>query len=95
MGTDAHNLQGIDFYNGKAIIYNLGDFIFNNETKDTVIFQFKINEDGDIDYYLIPCKESGEYTYLLKGQEKDRVLSFMRRLSPNIIIDSDGKFYSK
>lgn len=95
VGTHAHNLQGIDFYNGKAIIYNLGDFIFNNETKDTVIFQFKINEDGDIDYYLIPCKESGEYTYLLKGQEKDRVLSFMRRLSPNIIIDSDGKFYSK
>ena len=31
VGTHAHTLQGIDFYNGKAIIYNLGDFIFNHE----------------------------------------------------------------
>lgn len=95
VGTHAHNLQGIDFYNEKAIIYNLGDFIFNNETKDTAIFQFKINDDGRLDYYLIPCKESKEYTYLLEEQEKIRVLNFMRRLSPNIVVDDDGKFYSK
>lgn len=94
VGTHAHNLQGIDFYNGKAIIYNLGDFIFNNETKDTAIFQFRINDDGSLDYYFIPCKESGEYTYLLKDSEKTRVLDFMKKLSPNVIFENSGKFYS-
>ena len=63
VGTHAHNLQGIDFYNDKAIVYNLGDFIFNNETKDTAIFQFKINDDGSFEYYFIPCKEKEEYTW--------------------------------
>lgn len=94
VGSHAHNLQGIDFYNDKAIIYNLGDFIFNNETKDTAIFQFKINDDGSLEYYFIPCRESEEYTYLLEDAEKTRVLDFMKGLSPNITIESDGKFYS-
>ena len=43
IGSHAHVLQGIEFYNHKPIIYNLGDFIFNDETKDTGIFQIKMN----------------------------------------------------
>lgn len=95
VGTHAHTLQGIDFYNNKAIIYNLGDFIFNNETKDTGIFQLRINSTGQFEYYFIPCKESNEYTYLLAGAEKERVLNKMRDLSPNVEIDNNGQFYPK
>lgn len=95
VGSHAHNLQGIDFYKDKAIIYNLGDFIFNNETKDTAIFQFKINDDGSFEYYFIPCKESGEYTYLLDSIETKRVIDFMRSLSSNVIFEDNGRFYNK
>jgi len=95
VGTHAHTLQGIDFYNNKAIIYNLGDFIFNNESKDTGIFQLKLTEDGILKYQFIPCKEENEYTYLLKDNEKQRVLDKMQNLSPNITITEEGEFYKK
>lgn len=94
VGTHAHTLQGIDFYQDKAIVYNIGDFIFNHETKDTGIFQLKINEDGSLNYYFKPCKQENKYTYLLTGEEQQRVLNKMRNLSPNITIEEDGKFYN-
>lgn len=95
VGSHAHTLQGIDFYHDKAIIYNLGDFIFNNETKDTGILQIKITQDGELKYYFLPCKEKEEYTYLLETQEKERVLNKIRALSPNITIKEDGEFIPK
>lgn len=95
VGSHAHTLQGIDFYKEKAIIYNLGDFIFNNETKDTGIFQLKINQDGTLQYYFKPCKEREEYTYLLTEEEQKRVLAKMSSLSPNVIIKEDGNFYQR
>lgn len=91
IGTHAHTLQGIDFYNNKAIIYNIGDFIFNHESKDTGIFQLKIDNNGEFSYYFLPCRQHDKYTYLLKDSEKERVLNKMRKLSPNIIIDETGK----
>ena len=95
VGSHAHNLQGIDFYNEKPIIYNLGDFIFNHETKDTAIFQLKINDDGSLEYYFIPCRQDDKYTYLLDGAEKLRVINNIRELSSNIVMDDGGRFYNK
>lgn len=91
VGTHAHTLQGIDFYNNKAIFYNIGDFIFNHETKDTGIFQLKIDNEGNFKYYFLPCKQHDKYTYLLENKEKIRVLNKMRKLSPNITITDDGE----
>lgn len=95
VGSHAHTLQGIDFYKDKAIIYNLGDFIFNNETKDTGILQLKIDNNGNFKYYFKPCKQKEEYTYLLHSSEMKRVLDKMRNLSPNVTINEDGEFYQK
>lgn len=93
VGTHAHTLQGIDFYNNKAIVYNIGDFIFNHETKDTGIFQLKIDNDGNLKYYFLPCQQKDKYTSLLTDTEQVRVLNKMRKLSPNITITEEGEFY--
>lgn len=93
VGTHAHTLQGIDFYQNKAIVYNIGDFIFNHETKDTGIFQLKIDDDGNLKYYFLPCQQKDKYTSLLTGDEWNRVLNKMRKLSPNITITEEGEFY--
>ena len=94
IGTHAHYLQGIEFYKDKPIVYNLGDFIFNNETKDTGIFQIKLNNNGKMDYYFIPAIEKDEYTELLSGNERMRVINDMNRWSINAKIDNDGKIKS-
>ena len=95
VGTHAHTLQGIDFYNNKAILYNLGNFIFNEKTIDTGIVNLKIDNEGNFSYYFLPCLQKDKYTYLLSGTEWNRVLDKMRNLSPNITINEDGEFYQK
>ena len=91
IGSHAHVLQGIEFYQHKPIIYNLGDFIFNDETKDTGIFQIKVNNNGSLEYYFIPAYESGEYTKLLKDTEKERVIQNIMSWSSQVKIDQYGK----
>ncbi len=95
VGSHAHVLQGIEFYKDKPIIYNLGDFIFNNETKDTGIFQVKLNNNGDMEYFFIPAIESGEYTKVVDGDEKSRIIKNMNNWSINVNIDNDGKILKK
>ena len=95
VGSHAHVLQGIEFYNDKPIIYNLGDFIFNNENKDTGIFQIKINNQENLEYFFIPAYESEEYTKLLTGVEKERVIKNMNSWSKNATIDENGKISKK
>ena len=92
VGTHAHVLQGIDFYKDKAIIYNLGDFIFNNEDKDTMIYKLKIDKEGVLSHYIIPAHQKNEYTYLLDNEEKQRVINNIINYSKNkIIITKEGQ----
>lgn len=93
IGAHAHMLQGFEFYNNKLIAYNLGDFIFNRETKDTGILSITINNNGDMDYEFVPCKQDNFKTSILTGKEKVRVINDMRSYSINTNLLEDGKFY--
>ena len=94
IGSHAHMLQGIEFYKDKPIVYNLGDFIFNSEVKDTGIFQIKLDNNGKMEYYFIPALQKEEYTDILSGSEKDRVIKRMNEWSINAYIDNTGKIKS-
>lgn len=88
IGHHPHVLQGIECYQGKYIIYSLGNFVFggnkNPKDKDTMIFQQTFHyEDGyltDTSIEIIPCSLSGETNrnnyqpVILEGEEKERVL---------------------
>ncbi len=93
IGTHAHTLQGIEFYNNKPIIYNIGDFIFNRESKDTGILNVKIDNQGNFTYSFTPCYQHEEKTSLLNGEDKQRVLNKLRSWSINTTIDDEGNFY--
>ena len=93
IGSHAHVLQGMEFYNDKLIAHNLGDFIFNRETKDTGILTVIISDEGDMSYEFIPCYQSNFKTTLLEGDDKLRVINDMRDYSINTTFDDDGKFY--
>lgn len=93
VGSHAHVLQGMEFYNGKLISYNLGDFIFNRETKDTGILSININDAGNMSYEFIPCFQNNFKTTLLSGNDKLRVINDMRNYSINTTFDDSGKFY--
>ncbi|MFD3156023.1 CapA family protein [Haloimpatiens sp. FM7330] len=96
IGHHPHVVQTIEKYKDKIICYSLGNFCFggnfNPKDKDTFIFQtkfkFKNNDLTGYDTKIIPCSISSKTNINdycptpLKGNEKERVLNKLRRLSP-------------
>lgn len=99
LGHHPHVLQGIEVYNGKNIVYSLGNFCFggnsNPSDKDTMIFQqtFTVQDGKTADdnvTNIIPCSissESGRNNYQptpLEGEEKDRVSQKIQEFSSGL-----------
>lgn len=88
-GHHPHVVQGIEQYNGKNIVYSLGNFCFggnsNPRDKDTMIFQqtFTVSSEGvavDNVTNIIPCSISSTSSYNnykptpAQGTEYDRIM---------------------
>ena len=91
VGHHAHTLQGVEVYNDKPIIYNLGNFLFNNETIDTALFKVNLNKDGTMEYYIIPALQKDSKTEVLEGDDKLRVINDINSWSINAKLDEFGK----
>lgn len=90
IGDHPHCLQQISIVQGVPVVYSLGNFWFSSKTLDTGMVKVTLNESGLQSCRFIACKQSGCRTELLKGEEKDRVLEFMRGISDGVHIDGDG-----
>lgn len=98
LGHHPHVLQGIECYNGKYIVYSLGNFVFggnkNPRDKDSMIFQITFNYEQEklveTEVKIIPVSISSTKEYndyqpqVVEGAEEGRVL---RR-----ILDSSTNF---
>ncbi len=98
IGHHPHVLQGIEEYNGKYIVYSLGNFVFggnkNPSDKDTMIFQETFYYENEIlintSINIIPCslsskKEANDYhPIILEGEEQERVLKKIKNSSTNL-----------
>ncbi|MBR5779488.1 MAG: CapA family protein [Clostridia bacterium] len=93
VGTHAHQLQGIEFYKGKAIFYNLGNFWFNAKDIETGLLKLELDGDGNEEFYFIPGLQSGCKTKYLLGTEQGReILDNLASHEPEQIeISDDGK----
>lgn len=91
IGSHAHCLQGVDFYNGKPIIYNLGNFWFNLETVDAALFSLTLSEQGEVGAQMIPCLQTRATTSIVTDTTAGaRILNRLRALSPAVNIDDEG-----
>ena len=95
VGHHAHVLQGIEIYKDKPIIYNLGNFIFNKNELDTAIFEVRMDNDGNLDYYIIPGIQKDEYTSLANETNKKRIINNLNKWSINVNIDEFGHILKK
>ena len=92
VGHHAHNLQGVEIYQGKPIIYNLGNFLFNYVDTDTAIFQVQMDQDGKMEYYILPAFQTNCQTILLdEGAKKQQIINDINSWSINAKLDSTGK----
>ena len=95
IGHHAHTLQGVEIYNSKPIIYNLGNFLFNQATVDTAIFQMVLDDNGSFDYYMIPALQKDCFTDTASGDLKQRIINDLNSWSINAYISEDGKINKK
>ena len=93
IGAHAHILQGIGFYKGKPIDYNLGNFLFNARTIDSGIFELSLEGSGNASYRFIPLLQSSCSVKTVDEAESRRILEFMTEHSENVTFDFDGTFY--
>ncbi|WP_027089877.1 CapA family protein [Thomasclavelia saccharogumia] len=95
MGSHPHVVQGVEEYNGKQIVYSLGNFCFggnrNPSDTDSMIYSITMNfTDGNYtgdSHEIIPCSITsvkGRNNYqpmILDGSEKQRVLDKIQKYS--------------
>ena len=82
--------EGVEYIEGKPVVYSLGDFWFNSETKYTTVLNLKVDMEGLKQMSLLPCRQENETTHMLYGDEAAQFYDYMRELSPNAEIDSAG-----
>ena len=98
LGHHAHNLQGVEVYKDKPIIYNMGNFIFDqndNLNKDSAIFNLTyINEQFE-KIEIIPCRIEGKKkTVIAQGDDYKKIVEYMKKFSKVLgteLIEEEGK----
>ncbi len=93
VGGHPHVLQGMEYIEGKPIIYSMGDFWFNDETKYTGLLKLNINSNGLDEMSFVPCLQTGYTTqYIQDEDEQTEFYDFFNALSPNGELDEKGIF---
>lgn len=63
IGSHPHVLQPMEYYEGKPIVYSLGNFVFGSSIPNTELFKVTLREDG-AEITEIPCTSSAGFTRL-------------------------------
>lgn len=100
IGAHPHILQGIEYYNGKPILYSLGNFWFDNYDIDTMIAELHFSgtateadhslDHAEIELIVYPGTQTGCHTYIAGNESwESRILRYLEDISINISIDDD------
>lgn len=110
LGSHPHVIQGIEEYNGKFIVYSMGNFCFggnrNPSDKDSMIFQQTFTfvdgeKQNDTDIRVIPCSVSSvsdRNNYQptpATGSEAERIINRINEYSRDFELEFDHDGYLK
>ena len=90
IGSHSHCLQGIEYYEGKPILYSLGNYIFGTSQYQTAVALLTVDGEGQVELKFQPCTASGGKTSLLTNEEEIKEFnSYMESISFGINIDAN------
>lgn len=93
IGAHSHCLQGLEYYDGKPIIYSLGNYWFNEKTLDTMLVDLHFTGDdqrSQLEVQIIPAVQKEYRTTAVNGEEARRIYDFLEKISTDIKIDDFG-----
>lgn len=95
IGSHPHVLQGIEYYQGKPIVYSLGNYIFNQEIPSTVLLKATVTPENTTKLQLIPAYASGAKTQEMEPVKGAELYRFMEEISFGISVGEDGTITEK
>ena len=92
IGGHPHVLQTIGRAGAVPVVYSLGNYLFHSGTYDTGVIQavFRPSDKRLESLRFVPMQCRNMKVFTLSGSEKERLLKYMRSLSPEVKIDEDG-----
>ena len=98
IGAHPHVLQGFDSYNGKPILYSLGNYWFNMQDLDSCLleFTFETLDFENVKVRFVPCRQrDGRTTLVTDPEAYAKALRRMERISFKAEIDEEGYVTAK
>lgn len=102
VGGHTHCLQTVEYMDDVPIYYSLGNYYFSTTSSmpnpyDTGVAQLRIQQDGSIEAYFLPCHfEAGVTSLLSSGDEASgRIINNLNSLSETAVINEDGLISKK
>lgn len=74
IGGHTHCLQGMEFYNGKPVIYSLSNFWFSNYAAETGILTLRVDSDMNMQTIFMPLIQKNGEVRSFDTQEERRAL---------------------
>ena len=93
IGAHSHCLQGMEYYDGKPIVYSLGNYWFNSKTLDSMLIELHFwgnDEENYVEMKMIPAIQKAATTNWVDATEQERIYDFLESISINIEIDENG-----
>lgn len=96
IGSHPHVLQGIEYYQGKPIMYSLGNFWFNAKTMYTCLYELEIDTATETlsGVRFIPAiQKNCKASYPTDFTTQREIYDFEQSISIDIVIDDNGYVY--
>lgn len=92
IGSHPHVLQGIEYYQGKPIVYSLGNFIFGSSIPKTALLRADVDlEQNQVKLSLVPGTSGAGFTKELTDPgKKAEFYQYMQEISFGVTIDENG-----
>lgn len=96
IGSHPHVLQGIEYYQGKPIMYSLGNFWFNAKTMYTCLYELEVDTTTKSIHsvrFIPAMQEHCKTQYPTDYATQRKIYDFEQSISTNIVIDDNGYVY--
>lgn len=88
LGHSAHQLQGVEVIDGKVVVYDMGNLLFDCELKpegkQSALFRVHLSDSGVQQVDIVPALAEDCHTVLAKGKDAQGVLDLMDQLCSSL-----------
>ena len=96
IGSHPHVLQGVEYYQGKPVVYSLGNFVFGSSIPRTALLEVTIDEKAKTPVLkLLPGTSGAGYTRMLTDPAgRQEFYRYMESISFGVSFDNEGMLLS-